>query len=131
MIRKAKESDIVDILEVLSYYNFKVIHAIDKSVIDEDATDIITVYNQISEINLKNAFVALYNSKIVGFSHYKPLKKGVAKTTLITVLPEYRGLGLGKDFHKMLVILCILFHMLLSSLDSNKTGLLHYEDKYL
>ena len=50
-----------------------------------------------SEINLRNAFVALYNEKIVGFSHYKHVKEKLAKTTIMTVLPEYRKLGIGKD----------------------------------
>lgn len=94
MIRKAKESDIEEILNVLSSYNFKVINAIDNSPIDNDATSIITVYNQVSQIDLKHAFIALHDRKIVGFCHYKHLEEGVAKTTLIAVLPQYRRLGL-------------------------------------
>lgn len=97
MIRKADEADIEDILYVLSHYNFKVIQPFDESLIDEDASDTITVYNKTSEIDLQNAFVAVHVGKIVGFSHYKHLQEDTAKTTLITVLPEYRGLDLGKD----------------------------------
>lgn len=96
-IRKAQESDVEDILNVLGYYNFKIIGAVDNSPIDADAADTITVYNQVSEMDLQNAFVAVDDGKIVGFSHYKHVEEGVAKTTLITVLPKYRNLGLGKD----------------------------------
>ena len=96
MIRKAKEADIEDILNVLSGYNFKVLNAIDGAPVDDDAEDIITVYNQISELDLEHAFVALQDGGIVGFCHYKHLEEGIAKTTLITVLPQYRELGLGK-----------------------------------
>ena len=96
VIRKAKEADIEDILNVLSGYNFKVLNAIDGAPVDDDAEDIITVYNQISELDLEHAFVALQDGGIVGFCHYKHLEEGIAKTTLITVLPQYRELGLGK-----------------------------------
>ena len=96
MIRKAIESDINGILQVLNYYNFKVVNAVDGSVIDDDYDGPITLYNQVSEINLNNAFLAMKDGKIVGFSHYKLLENDVAKTTLLTVLPECRGLGLGE-----------------------------------
>lgn len=96
MIRKATEADIEGILNVLSSYNFKVIKPINGRPIDEDYKDTITLYNQVSEINLENAFVALQDGKIVGFSHYKRLDENTAKTTLLTVLPKWRGFGLGK-----------------------------------
>lgn len=96
MIRKAKESDIEGILNVLSHYNFKVIKAAEGLSIDEEFGDTITLYNQVSKIDLQNGFVGLHNGKIVGFSHYKHLEEGTAKTTLITVLPEFTGLGLGE-----------------------------------
>lgn len=95
-IRKANESDINGILNVLSSYNFKVIKAADGSPIDDDYAGTITLRNQVTEIDLQNAFVALCDGKIAGFSHYKHLEEGTAKTTFITVLPEYRGLGLGE-----------------------------------
>ena len=91
MIRKAKESDINEILKVLSHYNFNVLNPTDNSPIDNDAEELLTLYNQVSEIDLNNAFVAVHNGKIVGFSHYKHYKEGVAKTTLVTVLPKFRG----------------------------------------
>jgi N-acetylglutamate synthase-like GNAT family acetyltransferase len=97
MIRKAKESDIDSILHVLSHYNLKVINAVDGSPLDDDYGDTITLYNQVSQINLQNAFVALSDGKIVGFSHYKHLEGDTAKTTLITVMPEYERLGFGKQ----------------------------------
>ena len=97
MIRKAIESDIDGILKVLSHYDFKVIKAAEGSCIDDDYTDKITLYNQVSKIDLQNAFIAIHDGKIVGFSHYKNLEEGTAKTTLITVLPECQGLGLGKE----------------------------------
>jgi N-acetylglutamate synthase-like GNAT family acetyltransferase len=96
MIRKAKEQDIEAILDVLGSYNFKVLNAVDGAPVDDDASDILYLRNEITELDLKHAFVALHNGKIVGFCHYKHLEEGVAKTTLITVLPQYRELGLGK-----------------------------------
>ena len=96
MIRKAEESDIKGILSVLGCYNFKVVNAIDGSPIDNDYTDTITLYNQVSEIKLQNAFVALHDKKIVGFSNFKHMEEDTAKTTLIAVLPKYRKLGLGE-----------------------------------
>lgn len=96
MIKKPSESDINEILRVLSCYNFKVLNAVDGSIIDDDYDDSISIYNQVSEINLQNAFLAIIDRKIVGFSHYKLLGEGVAKTTLISVLPECQGLGLGE-----------------------------------
>ena len=97
MIRKAEEADIDGILNVLRCYNFKVIKAFDGAPIDEDYGETITLYNQVSEIDLRNGFVAVIDGKIVGFSHYKHLHEATAKTTLITVLPEYAGHGLGKE----------------------------------
>ena len=97
MIRKAKESDIEGILNVLSRYNFKVLNPVDKAPIDDEIKELVTIYNEISELNLKNAFVAEYEGKIVGFSHYKLYKDGKAKTTLITVSPDYRKHGFGKE----------------------------------
>jgi ribosomal protein S18 acetylase RimI-like enzyme len=96
MIRKALESDIDGILNVLSHYNFKVIKAVDEAWIDDDYGEIITLYNRVSEIDLRNGFIAVHEGKIAGFSHYKGLKNSTAKTTLLTVLPEFRGLDLGK-----------------------------------
>jgi len=97
MIRKAKESDIEGIFNVLSRYNFKVLNPVDKAPIDDEIKELIAFNNELSELNLKNAFVAEHKNKIVGFSHYKSYKDGKAKTTLITVLPEYRKHGFGKE----------------------------------
>jgi N-acetylglutamate synthase-like GNAT family acetyltransferase len=96
MIRKAKESDIEGILNVLSSYNFKVLNPVDDSPIDDDYKELITIYNGVNELNLDQAFVAEYKGKIVGFSHYKSYENGKAKTTLLAVLPEYREHGFGK-----------------------------------
>jgi N-acetylglutamate synthase-like GNAT family acetyltransferase len=41
--------------------------------------------------------VAIEDGRIVGFSHYKHMKKDTAKTTLLTVLPKYRRNGLGEN----------------------------------
>jgi N-acetylglutamate synthase-like GNAT family acetyltransferase len=96
IIRKAKESDINGILNVLKSYNFKVITAKDQLPLDDDFGEIISVYNKVSEINLKRSFVALDGKKVIGFANWKPLEKASAKTTLICVLPTYRGLDIGK-----------------------------------
>ncbi|MDY6964401.1 MAG: GNAT family N-acetyltransferase [Halobacteriota archaeon] len=96
MIRRAEESDIERILSVLSCYNFKVLNPVDDSPIDDESEELITLYNGASELNLDKGFVAEYEGKIVGFSHYKRHEDGKAKTTLLTVMPKYRKHGFGK-----------------------------------
>ncbi len=91
MIRKAREDDIEGILEVLSYYNFKVVEPRDGFVIVDPKIENFSIYNEVSELNLNNGFVAELDGKIVGFSHYKHYQQKKAKTTLITVNPHFRG----------------------------------------
>src|SRR3972149_10924358 len=95
-VRKAKKSDIDDILNVLSIYNFKVLNPMDSKPLDEDFRETVTLYNSLSEIDLRTAFVGVINGQLVGFTHYKPLEGTTAKTTFIIVKPEFRHTGLGK-----------------------------------
>lgn len=96
-IRKVKEQDLNDIVKVLSHYNFKIISAVDNFPIDDSSVDKITLHNNISGLDLNTAFVAIWDRRIVGFSHYKHVKEDLATTTLMTVLPNYRRLGIGQE----------------------------------
>lgn len=97
MIRRATIDDLASIVDVLSHYNFQPLSSIDGHVIDRDGNDILTVYNEISMLDTHDGFVAEYEGKIVGFSHFKKYKEGSAKTTLLSVDPQFRKHGFGKD----------------------------------
>ena len=51
---------------------------------------------RIAEGGVKYYDRVMQDGKIVGFCHYKHQGENAAKTTLLTVLPEFRGLGLGE-----------------------------------
>jgi len=51
---------------------------------------------EMEELDLACFFVALISDQIVGASGYKILSPGRGKTTLLSVLPEFSGLGIGK-----------------------------------
>ena len=51
---------------------------------------------EMEELDLSCFFVAVENGKIVGVSGYKILESGNGKTTLLGVLPEFGGKGIGK-----------------------------------
>ncbi len=56
---------------------------------------------EMEELDLSRFFVARMRGEIVGAAGYKLLSPGHAKTTLLGVLPEFSGLGVGKDLqHK-------------------------------
>jgi len=96
MIRKALEADMESILKVLRSYECKVIHPVDNAPIDDDYGHVITVINELSALKLENAFVAQLDDVIAGFCHYKHYSSDTAKTTLMSVLPQYRELGIGR-----------------------------------
>lgn len=52
---------------------------------------------EMEELDLARFFIARMNGRIVGAAGYKLLGPGEAKTTLLGVLPEFSGLGIGKD----------------------------------
>ncbi len=52
---------------------------------------------EMEELNLSCFFVAKMRGEIVGAAGYKLLSPGKAKTTLLGVLPECGGMGIGKD----------------------------------
>jgi 3-oxoadipate:acetyl-CoA acetyltransferase len=51
---------------------------------------------EMDELDLDCFFVACVEGKIVGAAGYKMMSDGNGKTTLLAVLPEYRGLHIGK-----------------------------------
>lgn len=97
MIRKAREEDVDSILSVLGAYAVKVIRPEDNTPIDDDYGPLLTVVNEVSSLDLAKAFVALHEGTIVGFCHYKNYGPATVKTTLMTVLPEYRRFGFGRQ----------------------------------
>lgn len=97
IIRKALETDIDQILLVLRTYNFHVLAPREGHVLDQDFGQEITVYNSVSEIKLDWSWVALIKNQIVGFANYKEENRSIAKTTIMTVLPEFRKLGIGQQ----------------------------------
>lgn len=61
---------------------------------------------EMEEIDLSRFFVARMRGEIVGAAGYKLLSPGHAKTTLLGVLPEFSGLGVGKDLqHKRMEVM--------------------------
>ena len=51
---------------------------------------------EMEELDIGCFFVACIDNEIVGAAGYKMLSDGNGKTTLLAVLPEYRGLHIGK-----------------------------------
>lgn len=51
---------------------------------------------EMEELDINSFFVAKVGRKIVGASGYKLLSQTVGKTTLLAVLPEYSGWGIGE-----------------------------------
>ena len=97
MIRRATLDDLQPIIRVLSHYNFQPLKIEDGHIIDVNGGEILSVYNEVSFLDVDDGFVAEFEGRIVGFSHFKKLKEGSAKTTLLSVNPEYRKHGFGKD----------------------------------
>lgn len=50
---------------------------------------------EMGELDLERFFVAKAEGRIVGAAGYEILEPGRGKTTLLAVLPEYEGLGIG------------------------------------
>lgn len=94
-VRRAAAGDIDKILCVLGGYFAKPLTSIDGAPIDADFGDTLTVCNDVTELSLERSFVAECKGEVVGFCNWKPVGQKVAKTTLITVLPEHRKHGYG------------------------------------
>lgn len=56
---------------------------------------------EMDELDLDCFFVARLDGRVVGAAGYKILADGNGKTTLLSVLPEYRGLHIGKKLQDM------------------------------
>lgn len=78
-IRYARRSDVPDILHALSYYNM---HHVPSP--------------EVPEFDYKLFYVAELNSTVVGAAGFKIISPEKAKTTLMAVLPKYRGLKIGE-----------------------------------
>lgn len=52
---------------------------------------------EMEELDAESFFVARHDGRIVGASGYKLLSQTLGKTTLMAVLPEYAGTGMGRD----------------------------------
>ena len=95
-IRSASEDDLPGILRVLSFYNFKVLDPTDRAPVDSGYQGEIQLYNEVSQIDLADGFVATHEQQIVGFCHFKHFDEDAAKTTLISVDPDFANHGYGK-----------------------------------
>jgi 3-keto-5-aminohexanoate cleavage enzyme len=51
---------------------------------------------EMEELDLDNFFLACVDNQVVGAAGFTILPDGNGKTTLLAVLPEYRGLDIGK-----------------------------------
>lgn len=83
LIRRAEKSDMQGMLEVLRSANMHHIPS-----------------EEVKELNWQNCFVAVHENSIIGMSGYEILTKERAKTTLMAVLPGYRGWGIGLALQK-------------------------------
>jgi N-acetylglutamate synthase-like GNAT family acetyltransferase len=100
MIRKAEPGDIDGIIEVLKPFNFRLLAAVDEAPADPDFGTDFVLRNEITVLDLSTAFVAELQGKVAGFCHYKRYAPDRAKTTLLSVPPEYRRQGFGMGLQK-------------------------------
>lgn len=78
-IEKANSCQRKEFLNILRYWNMHHIPSV-----------------EMEDFNFECYYVAKVENKIVGLSGYKILNKEQGKTTLLVVLPEYLGSGIGK-----------------------------------
>ncbi len=78
---------------------------------------------EMKELDIQHFFVAKIKSKIVGAAGYKMLSATDGKTTLMGVLPEFSGLGIGKELqHKRMKTMYDLgAKKLTTNVDRNET----------
>lgn len=80
IIETARAGDREDILRVMEPWNMHHVPSV-----------------EMAELDLECFFVVRYEGKIVGAAGYKLLSGHEGKTTLLSVLPEFSGLGIGKQ----------------------------------
>jgi ribosomal-protein-alanine N-acetyltransferase len=56
---------------------------------------------EMPELRLENYFVAEIGGEIIGCAGYTILPNGTGKTTLMTVVPAYRGWGIGRRLQEL------------------------------
>ncbi len=95
VIGRASEADFADMVEVLKHYHFSLLSIEQAGVIDSHEGETFTIYNEVSHFDFENAFVARVNGQIAGCCHWRLNSPIEAKTTLISVDPEFRGQGIG------------------------------------
>lgn len=83
-IEKAGPNDLPDILEVMSHWNM---HHYPSP--------------EMEELDVNSFFIAKVEGEIVGASGYSLLSQTLGKTTLLAVLPEYAGWGIGEALQDM------------------------------
>ncbi len=94
-IAVATEADFADIVEVLRHYHFSLLPVEQAAIIDEHESDTFKVYNEVSHFDFEHAYVARVNGVIAGCAHWRLNSPTEAKTTLISVDPQFRGRGIG------------------------------------
>lgn len=88
-VLRGSTSDKEAMLEVLEHYNMHHVPSV-----------------EVEEMVAEDYLVAKIGLKIVGLAGWKVLDSGEGKTTLMAVLPEYNGGGIGKDLqHRRMKIL--------------------------
>jgi ribosomal-protein-alanine N-acetyltransferase len=85
--RRAREADWPAIREVLATANFDQVPS-----------------PEMPDFDLGRAFVAEHDAALVGVAGYKLDGPGRGKTTLMAVLPDRRGLGIGQVLHELRLI---------------------------
>ena len=83
IIEEALPSERDEIIKVLTPWNFHHIPSV-----------------EVEEIDFSCFYVAKVNGEIVGVCGYNILSEGLGKTTLLAVLPEFKGSGIGKALHE-------------------------------
>jgi ribosomal-protein-alanine N-acetyltransferase len=101
-LRSAGEADLPAILKILETANMHYIPS-----------------KEMDDLDLRCCFVAVIDGEIIGMSGYKILTETEAKTTVMAVLPEYRGWGVGKSLQvrRMLALKERNIHFLTTNAD--------------
>lgn len=83
-IIRARSNDRKAILEVLEHFNMHHVPSV-----------------EMEELDLSKFFVVIVEGKVVGVAGYKMLSATEGKTTLMGVLPEYNGHGIGRELQHL------------------------------
>lgn len=84
IVERAVENEMDDMLGVLEHFNMHHIPSLEMDTLD-----------------INHFYIAKVDGKVVGVAGWKILEDGKGKTTLMGVIPEYSGLGIGKKLQHM------------------------------